>query len=300
VGAVDFERNPDRCQWWLAHPCQDVKDLDITVDTRRVADGEHRFVVRAYDAAENVHAFTSDVVAVRNATDARLDAPDRSATARGAANGVNASDRPDLTARFARGGRLKARARFSRQVGIRGRLTDELGRPIAGGTVLLSGQVGGGPEQLIASATTDLGGAYRILVPARGPSRRLIVSYRSHLDDPAPAVARGLSLAVSAPVRLSVRPGRVRNGQSIRFAGWLAAGPVPAAGKLIEMQVQIGRAWKTFATVRARGSRGRFHFRYRFMRTYEHITYRFRALSRVESGYPYGTGASRVAKVRVN
>src|SRR5204862_404313 len=124
VGVADFERNPDRCAWWRATPCQDVGDVDIEVDTKRVADGEHRFVV-----------------------------------------------------------------------------------------------------------------------PARGPSRHLIVSYRSHLADPSPVATRSLTLEVSAGVRLAVRPRHVRNGQSITFAGSLLGRPVPRAGKLVDMQVRVGRRW---------------------------------------------------------
>src|SRR4051794_21276398 len=45
VGVVDFERDKDKCQWWQARPCQDVADVDVPVDTRRVSDGPHRFVV---------------------------------------------------------------------------------------------------------------------------------------------------------------------------------------------------------------------------------------------------------------
>ena len=76
--------------------------------------------------------------------------------------------------------------------------------------------------------------------------------------------------------------------------------PVPRGGMVVEMQVRIGRRWRTFATTRARGTGGTFRYRYRFMRTYTRVTYRFRALVRAEAAYPYATGASRTVKVRVN
>ena len=138
------------------------------------------------------------------------------------------------------------------------------------------------------------------MLTARGTSRQVVVTYRSHAGDATPAAAAELSLHVAAAVRLSVRPRHVRNGQAIRFTGSLISRPAPPRGKLIEMQVRVGRTWKTFATVRARGPRGVFRFRYRFLRTYVPIVYRFRALSRVEDAYPYASGASRVVKVRVN
>src|SRR3954454_5177335 len=113
VGVVDFERNKDKCTWFLARPCQDVTDVDVPVDTRRVSDGQHRFVVRAYDAAENVHAFVADPVTVKNGTDAKPSSFGTPVPARGALNGAGASDAARLTAFFARNRRGVLRARFS-------------------------------------------------------------------------------------------------------------------------------------------------------------------------------------------
>src|SRR3954451_5609485 len=68
VGVVDYERNGDKCAWWRAAPCSDAAHVDVSVDPRRVPDGEHRFVVRAYDAAENVKSFVSSPVTIKNGT----------------------------------------------------------------------------------------------------------------------------------------------------------------------------------------------------------------------------------------
>src|SRR5204863_8257519 len=112
--------------------------------------------------------------------------------------------------------------------------------------------------------------------------------------------ARELRLRVAAGVRLHARPGRVSNGHAVTFVGSLAGRPLPRGGKVIEMQVLIGRRWRTFATVRAHGRRAAFTYRYRFTRTYARVTYRFRALARAEAAYPYATGWSRTVSVRVN
>ena len=302
VGVVDYERNNDKCQWWVARPCQNVSEVDVPVDTSRVPDGERRFVVRAYDAAENVRAFTSVPVTVKNGADAR---PESFGTpvpveVRGAANGEGASDRAVLTAGFdgRRGSAL--RVRFSRRVVVVGRLADELGRPIAGAEVVVGARpFAGGAPQPLGTARTDAQGRYRFVVAARGPSRGLVVAYRSHVGDAKPAAVRELRLQVGAGVRLGVAPRVVRNGRSIRFAGALLGRPLPSAGKLVDMQVRIGRRWHTFATVRARGRRATFRHRYRFTRTFTRVTYRFRALARADGAYPYATGASRTVKVTV-
>ena len=143
-------------------------------------------------------------------------------------------------------------------------------------------------------------GRWSFSLRVRGPSRTVVVGYRSHVGDPDPTAARELRLRVAAGVRLHARPGRVSNGHAVTFVGSLAGRPLPRGGKVIEMQVLIGRRWRTFATVRAHGRRAAFTYRYRFTRTYARVTYRFRALARAEAAYPYATGWSRTVRVRVN
>lgn len=302
VGVVDFERNRDKCAWWQAVPCQNVTDVDVQVDTRRVSDGTHRFVVRAYDAAENVRAFVSEPVTVKNGTDAKPDSFGTPVPARGPVNGTPASDRAILTATFARNHRAALRLAFRRRAVVAGRLVDEAGAPIAGAQVGVAARsvAGGGPDAPVGTATTGPDGRFRTPLGARGPSRVLVISYFSHVGDDAPTATRELRLSVAAGVRLAPHPRHVHNGQAVTFAGSLLGRPLPATGKLIEMQVKIGHRWHTFATTRARGRRGRFRYRYRFMRTYERVTYRFRALARADGAYPWATGASRTVSVRVN
>jgi hypothetical protein len=301
VGVVDYERNPDRCAWWRASPCSNVSDVEIAVDTRRVPDGDHRFVVRAYDAAENVHSFTSDLVTIKNGADAKPDSLGAGLpVVRGALNGVNAAERVVLSASFARNRRGRLVTRYARGAIVSGRLLDEAGHPIVNAEVALDGRVRRGAVMALGVAHTSATGRFRFRLPGRRASRQLFVTYRSHLGDPSPVAARTLALKVAAGVRLAVRPGRVRNGQAITFRGTLLGRPIPASGKLIDMQVKVGRRWQTFATTRARGRRASFVYRYRFTRTRARITYRFRALARAESAYPYATGASPTVKVQVN
>jgi hypothetical protein len=82
------------------------------------------------------------------------------------------------------------------------------------------------------------------------------------------------------------------------FSGRVLTGPVPAAGKLLEMQAHFRGRWRTFATLRT-DRRGAWKFRYRFGATLGRVTYRFRAQLPSEGGYPFVAGRSRVAKVVV-
>jgi hypothetical protein len=316
IGVVDYERNPDKCAWWRSVPCTNASDVDIPVDTRRVADGRHRFVVRAYDAAENVRSHISEQVTVRNNPDvAKADsgkpaapaAPAAAAsvpapfTVRGAPNGIGATDRAVLSVWFAPSRRTSLMTAFSRPAELDGRLVDEDRRPIIGAELeVASRSSAGGPDQVLGVAHTTAEGRFRFTIPARGPSRELVVTYRAHVGDAAPVAARSVALKVVAGVSLRVGPHRVRNGRAVTFRGALLGGPVPASGKLVDMQVHVGGRWQTFATTRARGQAAAFRYRYRFTRTTSRMVYRFRALVRADGAYPYATGASGMVRVRVN
>ena len=83
------------------------------------------------------------------------------------------------------------------------------------------------------------------------------------------------------------------------FRGRLAGGPIPRRGKVLNLQVVVDGHWHTFATVRTSKS-GAFKYRYRFMRTYGTVTYRFRARSLYEAAYPFVAGTSKTVRIHVN
>ena len=90
---------------------------------------------------------------------------------------------------------------------------------------------------------------------------------------------------------------RVRNGQAVNFSGRVRGLPVPAAGKLVEVQVRFTDRWQTFRTTRSDRA-GRWSSRYRFQRTRGVQRYRFRVRLPKEAGYPFETGVSRTLAVR--
>jgi len=75
-------------------------------------------------------------------------------------------------------------------------------------------------------------------------------------------------------------------------------GPLPATGKLVELQVYTRRQWRTFAQPRTDAT-GRWIYRYRFEQIRRSVRFRFRARVRAEAGYPYETGTSRTRRVLV-
>jgi len=96
-----------------------------------------------------------------------------------------------------------------------------------------------------------------------------------------------------------VRPHRVRNGGSVTFKGRLIGGPGRAETPVVlEAVGRNARKRVPVATLRT-APRGRFRFRYRFLRSFAPFTYRFRARLIPQASYPYAGGSSRVVIVRI-
>jgi hypothetical protein len=107
-----------------------------------------------------------------------------------------------------------------------------------------------------------------------------------------------VKVGVSAVATVAVTPKRVRNGQTVRFRGKLRSQPIPAAGKVLDLQAHFRGRWRTFATPRARAD-GKWSYRYRFGATRGTVPYRFRVVIRPESAYPYDLGYSKTVGVVV-
>ena len=82
------------------------------------------------------------------------------------------------------------------------------------------------------------------------------------------------------------------------FSGRVRGLPVPAAGKLVEVQVRFSDRWQTFRTTRSDAT-GAWSSRYRFQRTRGLQNYHFRIRLPKEGGYPFETSVSRTLVVQV-
>lgn len=74
--------------------------------------------------------------------------------------------------------------------------------------------------------------------------------------------------------------------------------PLPAAGKLIELQVRLSEEWSTFRTIRSKPD-GTWRISYPFKRTCGVQHFRFRARLPGEASYPLEPGHSPVLAVTV-
>jgi hypothetical protein len=321
IGVLDYEQDVNKCSWWKPAPCQDVTDVEIPVDTHQLSDGEHAFVVKAFDAASNEKASTTRYATVKNsATPAPTPPGDGSngggtngggsgAGETGLPNGTdtgnnsagaNATSGPQLSVAFDQNNKATLAAKYGRTIVVRGRLTDGGGAPITQAQIsytALSTRAGSRLQNL-GSVRTDSAGAFVLPVATKLGSRQLRFAYSPQIGGPV-AVTTQAQLDVVAPVTFRVGPKRVHNKHAVVFSGKLTAGPMPRKGKLVNLQVVVDGRWHTFATVRSSKS-GKFKYRYKFMRTFGRVTYRFRALSRYEAAYPFVAGHSKTVRVRVN
>jgi hypothetical protein len=222
---------------------------------------------------------------------------------RGAPNGDNASDRATLTAAFASSRSKSLTTSFGKRAVIRGRLVDAGGAGIRNARIELvaTNAMPGATAVDKGGARTRQDGGWTLILPANVASRTLTFRYRSHLADERPIAEVELRLRVRAGLTLHVTPRHTHNRGTVRFSGKLLGSPVPQRGKLIELQARGrgGGRWLTFKTIRT-SSRGAFHARYTFHATYGAVTYEFRARAREDSSYPYLTGVSKRARVRVS
>lgn len=257
-------------------PCKLVGGSTVAWNTATVPDGPHRVRLLVYDATGvNAAAFGPVDVSVRNAV------PTCTSTAYGVTAGL--------------GGKPSRTVRYGSTQRISGRVMRSDGNPAGGATVrIMAGQPA---SETLGTVAARANGRFSFKVPP-GSSRALLVAVPGPEGGTAHSCSRALKLTVRAGVTLSARPSALRNGQRVRFTGRLKGRPLPAGGKLIDLQAKAGREWVTFKSIRA-NSRGRFRAPYRFARTFRPTTYRFRARSRREAAYPYALGYSKIVRVRV-
>lgn len=264
-------------------PCAlEVNDQYVSFNLAAVPDGPHTLTVLVTDAAGNAARVLSREVVV----------------GRGACNGtcgdqakLAASDATllkPITRRYARSGLTLA-----------GTLREPTGAAVAGARVELLQQPSytGAPLRAVATTTTNSAGQWAFVVP-RGPSRVLLVAWRSHALDAGYAAQLEYHERVFADVRL-LAPRRVRAGVPFKFHGVLVGGYIPPERNIVQMEIFFLGRWRTIETLRT-NSRGRFAYRYTFSpEAAGRASYLFRAIIQYSRTYPFLAAASRPVRVRL-
>ena len=278
-----------RCRRPFTHvvPCPLAADGTLVFDTAQLSNGPHRVQVALIDAAGN--RTLSDPVAIESRNGGRP-------------NGLGATRSARMRTWFQVGSRERATrtVSFGRRSSIRGVLTSIDGKPIGHATIEVSfvPRRLGAREHRLPAVETDTRGRFRLTTGA-GPSRAMRFGYRAFALDDMPAVASEAMPNVRAGLRLGVRPRRVAPRGRIVFSGRLLGGPGQRNTQVGLFAVaRRGRDRVPVATLRA-DRRGRFHFSYRFRRTFAPFTYYFQAVVQRQNGYPYATGRSKRVSVRI-
>ncbi len=265
-------------------PCPQAENVQVALDTTKIANGTHKLAVSVLDAAGNPAPVLERQITVHNA-------------GIGPPNGTNATAQAALSVRWAATRKRRLVAGFGHAVTIQGRLMTAQGAPIVGASIDVSAvpSATGARTAAMPAARTNASGRFTITVPGGVSSRTLRFGYRTHLGEEGPAASASLTLVVRAGIALHVSPAVTSVGATIHFHGRLRGGPVPSEGKQLVLEARSpGGPWIQFQDVRS-DRRGRFHARYRF-KFPGPAHYQFRAVSEPESDYPYGQGASnRVA-----
>jgi len=280
---LPIDENQGGCKrpFVLPVPCKLAATVDIPVDTTRLSEGRHTILVRALDAT-GVNAATVGPISI--VVDNAPDPPPR---------GTSACPQQNVaTVR----GRLKTKVlRFGRSALIVGRVSAR--RSLSGARMgVVDNPLLNGRPRL---ARVGRGGRFRIRLRPRQSTTIQPILVSAH--GVAEACGKPLKLNVRAGVRLATSPRHLRNGESIRMDGHVSGRRIPRQGKAVAIQARARGAgsWTTVTLMRS-DPLGRFHFTYRFRKTFRTTAYEFRAVAPRERGYPYLRGWSRVRRAIVS
>jgi 5-hydroxyisourate hydrolase-like protein (transthyretin family) len=189
----------------------------------------------------------------------------------------------------------RARVRFGRHVRLAGRLVDRAGNPLGGASVQVYSRPREGDEDQVVTLTTNAHGRFEYVVEASATQTLRFVYPGTATRLPA---EDEVALLVAGRSTFAVNRSHILNGQAVVFSGRVQGRPLPADGKLVELQVRLPGEWETFRTIRSKPD-GRWRIGYQFRRTCGAQRYHLRIRLPAEAGYGLSSGASRVLTVRV-
>jgi len=291
-GGIEISRSGSG-SWQVLPTSQEGDHLVTRIDDASLPPGDYELRATAHDQANNL-----------GGTDRRLDGqpmrltlPLRIATAMKA--GV--VERRSITRKGKKGKvrrtvlEPRATVSFGSKVRLGGRLVNRTGHALTDAKVLVYSRPKEGTEQLVGTVATDASGRFSYTVEARAshnfrfvyPGTATILP----IEDTATLLVKGTST-------FTVKPKRVKNGDSVTFTGRVKGRPLPEAGKLLELQVRFTSGWQTFRTIHTKPD-GTWRIPYLFDRTCGEAEFDFRAHLAGEAGWPLETGNSRTLTVRV-
>jgi hypothetical protein len=254
VGGGEIEISPAGSGTWQVLPTAKEGDHLVTrVNDAALPAGEYELRASASDLANNIGATDHR----RDGQPMRLRLPLRSTTAMKAGaidrRVVNRKGKKGKVHRTVLEPRVKVS--FGRRVRLGGRLVNSAGHPLSGAKVVVYSQLlegkepVDGTEELDDTVTTDADGRFAYSVEARSSHQFRFVYGGTATILP---VEDQAIVRVKATSTFSVSADHVLNGDSVTFSGRVRGRPLPAKGKLIELQVEASTdEWQTFRTIRS-------------------------------------------------
>ena len=285
--------------WQELPTSQEGSHLVAHVDDASLPAGEYELRATAHDQAENLASTGNRLdgkpmrmrLPVRVASSVQAGVVRKKSVRRTVRHG----GKPHKVRRIVTVLEPHARVRFGRHVRLAGHLVDRAGNPLGGASVEVYSKPREGGEGQVGTLNTNAHGRFVYALDAKASQTLRFVypgaATRLPAEDKVALIVPGRStFAVNRPYIL--------NGQSVIFSGRVQGRPLPALGKLLELQVRLPGEWETFRTLRSKPD-GRWHIRYTFRRTCGVQSYPLRIHLPSEAGYGLSAGASRVLTVRV-
>jgi len=278
-----------------APSCPHEFAISLTVDTRALADGQHRLDVVVTDAAGNAATLVAKHVHVDNSVPApAVPAPPPAPPAPPAQAPPAARSEPSpapATPRI----RIDRRRVRAGDGAITGRVVRE-GRPLAGARLAVErrwyGRRGGGWRR-IGALTTDAAGRFALPAPRTAQELRLRPAGSRR------GASASIDVVTQLRLRARLRPRSLRNGEVLTASARLLRAGRSALGKRVDIQAVVHGRWQTVGRASARAN-GIVRWRYRFRNTRREALYSFRVLVRPDpSRWPWPAVASDRIRVHV-
>ena len=274
------------CDFSLVNPCPGLSRE--TVRPTALPAGDRLLTVRVTDTGGNV--VERGPYAVTALTPSN----------RGARNGDGATDTGTLQVGWTRGAKRSRTLSYGARAGVRGRLLNAAGAPVANARVTLLTRDLRRAAPVVPRVTLVTGpdGSFRTTVSATA-SRMLQFSWLSHVNDVRFTANAYLTLRARASARLNVSTRRPRVGRRFTLRGRLRGVSRSGVTVILQGRARGSRRWETFADTVTTSS-GRFRARYAFRSPASRGRgFVFRARIRPSSRFPYSTGYSPTVTVRV-
>lgn len=300
LGGGEIEISREGSGVWQALPTsQENSHLVTRVDDATLPPGEYEMRATAHDQAGNLASTTQRLdgqpmklkLPLRVASSLRAGAVRKKRVRRTVRHG----GKPHKVTRTITVLKPRARVGFDRKVRFAGVLVDRAGSPLAGAPVQVYSRPREGEEALTKTLTTGAHGHFVYELDARASQRLRFAYPGTAIRLPAAAT---VAMLVSGRSTFAASRTRIVNGQSVVFSGRVQGRPLPATGKLVELQVRLPGEWETFRTIRSEPD-GRWRIRYQFRRTCGAQRFHLRLRLPAEAGYGLSSGTSQILTIRV-